>query len=1000
MSKSLQKTVSFVLVLCLTLMVVCTNMKDTSIVKAETKYSVANAFQNAQGVKENGFKYDFNSDSNGTNLVSGNTGFKDKISTAVGNSDSTMTVTSSKTARFEGFTQFYTNNRWACASTMSFDLKMASSSEDFSGFYIKYGNEIPSAASKNIVFYSNDGVRGDSANSTTGTTGIGFSFRTIGGRTCIEIFVKYLDSKGKLCVSSQFFYDAVSNLYAFNTYKITDDNKGNISMYINDELFVSFVCSDLKVPTASTIYKERYYSTVKIIDKNKTTLATVSNALVSGESALAFGTRNEILELDNLEILDTGENLLGVDGVSVSVSNSFSITYVVIRNKFDEGGYKNPVLKVEFSGKTYEIPYVTQSIGGIACYVFTFDDIAPQMMSDTMTATLLATKDGVTCESTPKEYSIAEYVYTQLNTTTSPKTRRMLVDMLKYGAASQSFTNYKNSEPVDANLTETQFSWGTQELRELVNSASAPSSDGEVTWIGMGLNVENKVSILGWFEAPSTDGLFVKVTNAHHNVISTISASEFSSVTGPNGTPVTLFEFDDLSVAQMSDVVGFTVCNEQGEDISGTYKYSIESYVQQYQSSSNAAFVELLNAMMIFGDSAYNYVNTVEDSDDNNSSSELQGPLVRQEYIQHLEEKYANYMEVPYGLDITKKTDLVSIFYSTWFNVSLGDKTNPPNITNILEEGKRTGVYNWGAAGEFHYWAEPALGYYRSDNKQVIRTHMTQLADAGVDFIIVDQTYMNKDRTISEWEWELFITEPCTALLDTIVEMRAEGLKTPYVVFWSGSFSETGWAVVERLYRDVYSVQKWKDCFVYWEGNLFQLLTRTPSTPMSGMNLTVREMWGLEQNLGAEKWSFLQHLNEPIKSYDGYTEQMCVCTAAQRDYMSNAATAQGREHGIFMYSQWYHAFKERPKVVSITWWNEWTAQRIPMSDGKTYHFTDNYNQEYSRDIEPMKGGHGDQYYLWMKEYIRSYRALEDCPVLVESGYETQAKQVAQNKYGS
>ena len=108
---------------------------------------------------------------------------------------------------------------------------------------------------------------------------------------------------------------------------------------------------------------------------------------------------------------------------------------------------------------------------------------------------------------------------------------------------------------------------------------------------------------------------------------------------------------------------------------------------------------------------------------------------------------------------------------------------------------------------------------------------------------------------------------------------------------------------------------------------------------------------------------------------------------------------KGRTHGIFMYSQWYNAFKHRPKVIAITWWNEWAAQRIRTADG-TYQFTDNYNQEYSRDIEPMKGGHGDLYYQWMKKYISAYRNLETCPVLVESGYETEAKQYAITKYGN
>ena len=175
MSKSLQRMTSFVLVVCLLVSVVCMN-NTVSVIGAEVKSSVVSAFQNAQGTTTEGYKYNFNSDAVGTNLVSGQTRFMDKISTDVGNSVSSMTVTSSKTAKFDGFTQFYTDNRWACENTISFDLKMASSSEDFSGFYIKYGDEIPSGASKNIVFYSNDGVRNDSSNSITGTTGIGFSF--------------------------------------------------------------------------------------------------------------------------------------------------------------------------------------------------------------------------------------------------------------------------------------------------------------------------------------------------------------------------------------------------------------------------------------------------------------------------------------------------------------------------------------------------------------------------------------------------------------------------------------------------------------------------------------------------------------------------------------------------------------------------------------------------------------------------------------------------------
>ena len=42
-----------------------------------------------------------------------------------------------------------------------------------------------------------------------------------------------------------------------------------------------------------------------------------------------------------------------------------------------------------------------------------------------------------------------------------------------------------------------------------------------------------------------------------------------------------------------------------------------------------------------------------------NKGEDLSSPAkIRQNYIDHLNEKYADYTEVAYGLDITKKTDI------------------------------------------------------------------------------------------------------------------------------------------------------------------------------------------------------------------------------------------------------------------------------------------------------------------------------------------------------
>ena len=344
------------------------------------------------------------------------------------------------------------------------------------------------------------------------------------------------------------------------------------------------------------------------------------------------------------------------------------------------------------------------------------------------------------------------------------------------------------------------------------------------------------------------------------------------------------------------------------------------------------------------------------------------------------------------GLDITDKTGLVSICYSVWFDAILGKSgsgvDNWHNVTEIL-----AGKQEWGGVPSFHYWAKPAVGYYSSSNKDVIRTHMTQLYTAGVDFIIIDLTNAG-DGYIGASAWTEYIQKPMDAICDTIMEMRAGGLGTPYVVFWVGDGEGP---LYQELYNKYHNVEKWKDCFVYWGGKPFMLTThKTPEEfPLKDL-FTVRSMWGLGVDYSGGQWCFLSvnNHNKFTKAADGTVEQVSVAVASQETYMSRLDTAHSREGGMFWYAQWLTAFKFQPKIVTLTWWNEWTAQRYEING--EYVFTDNYNQEYSRDIEPMEGGHGDQYYRWMIQYISAYKGGLECPVLIEDEYQDQLEKFMKN----
>ena len=340
-----------------------------------------------------------------------------------------------------------------------------------------------------------------------------------------------------------------------------------------------------------------------------------------------------------------------------------------------------------------------------------------------------------------------------------------------------------------------------------------------------------------------------------------------------------------------------------------------------------------------------------------------------------------------YGLDITNRHDLVGICYTMWFNAVLGSGEGPienvPNVTEMTEKYGWSEQYGFGNAdeqhndmGAFHYWGKPAQGYYRSTDKQAIRRNLTLLQKAGVDFLIADFTFVDGGTVRHKQFWDSHVECSSIALLDTIVEMRAEGLQTPYVVMWPNSPD-----AFPVFYEKFYGVDKWKDCFVYRDGKPF-ILHWNYKTSETDLFVT-RGMYGLQGKVRTGQWSYLEPDNRATVCYDTdqTPEHVGVSVAMQSTYMSHTKTAHGRQGGRFWHAQWQTAFDTRPKIVSLTWWNEWCAQLFCV-DGK-YVFTDNFNQEFSRDIEPMQGGHGDLYYRWLCEYVRAYKAHEPCPVLTQ-----------------
>ena len=83
--------------------------------------------------------------------------------------------------------------------------------------------------------------------------------------------------------------------------------------------------------------------------------------------------------------------------------------------------------------------------------------------------------------------------------------------------------------------------------------------------------------------------------------------------------------------------------------------------------------------------------------------------------------------------------------------------------------------------------------------------------------------------------------------------------------------------------------------------------------------------------------------------------------------------------GLNFQEQWDRALKVDPAIIFVTGWNEWIAGRFtidaPFHGATPVSFVDQYNEEFSRDCEPMRGGHEDAYYYQLISNIRRFKGV-------------------------
>jgi len=319
-----------------------------------------------------------------------------------------------------------------------------------------------------------------------------------------------------------------------------------------------------------------------------------------------------------------------------------------------------------------------------------------------------------------------------------------------------------------------------------------------------------------------------------------------------------------------------------------------------------------------------------------------------------------------------------------------GHPEEPLNVANILAQDpnalNKPDSPLWGGIGEAHYWGEPLYGYYHSADPWVLRRHAQLLADAGVDVLIFDTT---NARSYPEIYFEL---------LKSFQAVRQVGGRTPQIAFMVNT--KAGETAAE-IYHALYQPGKYRDLWFSWQGkplmicdpqeasdelkNFFTL--RTAHWPFTLTNTPYAWHW---EATYPQPYGYTDDSNHPeqvnvsvaqnLRAADGKVTNMSDGNARGRSFHDGQQNiAPGSvDRGYNFEEQWKRALELNPPFVMITGWNEWTAGRWS-APGKPIMFVDQYSEEFSRDIEPQEGGHGDNYYYQMAANIRRYKGAPALP---------------------
>ena len=283
---------------------------------------------------------------------------------------------------------------------------------------------------------------------------------------------------------------------------------------------------------------------------------------------------------------------------SLTLGNTLIMNYKVLLPK----GYTNPHIVFESydakAGAFYSVPvadYTLQTKGEEMRYVFAFTETNPQRMTDTLKATVYATK-GETEKAFPvDDYSVANYCNALLASAANEKGAydKLVGNLVAYGTAAQLYQNYHTDKLVkDVVNGGTAVTYPISEAVE-VNNLNKVAGGVAIETKSLVLNNAFAIRVKFTLEDNTTIDQ-VKFTVAVDGKTITIGSESFHEGTLSNGTSCYYFDFADLNSRQLGSTVTFTaVVDGTNNDV---LEFSANTYLK-LMAEREGVSTELMNLL-------------------------------------------------------------------------------------------------------------------------------------------------------------------------------------------------------------------------------------------------------------------------------------------------------------------------------------------------------------------------------------------------------------------